>query len=209
MVIATVKSLSYSMVPYILTDNPAIGYSRALKLSIAMTHGHKWRMFVLGLSLYRLGPAGTSDPWHRFSFPGAVRVGHPGAALFRAAGPRHQRRAGHGPGAERLPRINLTYGGQHMITVVAHNYVKPGCRDAFLAAAKVLEEETNKLDAGCVSYAMYENLSDPLVVTCIEEWESREAQENHLKTEHFMKSVQALLPNCARPTDAVLYSKLF
>ena len=96
-----------------------------------------------------------------------------------------------------------------MITVVAHNFVRPGCLEAFLSVAKVLEEETNKLDAGCVSYTMYRNLSDPLVVTCIEEWESREAQVRHLKTAHFLRNVQALLPYCACPTDATLYSKLF
>lgn len=49
-IIVLMKTLSYSMTPYILTDNPMIGYERALKLSIAMTHGHKWRMFVLYLS---------------------------------------------------------------------------------------------------------------------------------------------------------------
>jgi quinol monooxygenase YgiN len=96
-----------------------------------------------------------------------------------------------------------------MITVVAHNFVKPGCLEEFLSAAKVLEEDTNKLDAGCVSYAMYQNLSDALVVTCIEEWESLEAQANHLKTAYFLKNVQAILPYCARPTEATLYNKLF
>ena len=49
-ILAYIKTLSYSMTPYILTDNPAIGYERALKLSMAMTDGHKWRMFVLYLS---------------------------------------------------------------------------------------------------------------------------------------------------------------
>lgn len=49
-IITIIKSLSYSMTAYILTDNPYIGYDRALKLSIAMTYGHKWRMFVLYLS---------------------------------------------------------------------------------------------------------------------------------------------------------------
>jgi uncharacterized membrane protein len=49
-IIVYMKTLSYSMTPYILTDNPMIGYERALKLSIAMTHGHKWRMFLLYLS---------------------------------------------------------------------------------------------------------------------------------------------------------------
>ena len=45
-----VKALSYSMVPFILTDNPHIGYDRALKLSRAMTQGEKGNIFVLGLS---------------------------------------------------------------------------------------------------------------------------------------------------------------
>lgn len=45
-----VKSYAYSMVPYILTDNPEIGHERALELSNEMTRGHKWEMFVLDLS---------------------------------------------------------------------------------------------------------------------------------------------------------------
>lgn len=49
-IIVIIKAISYSMTAFILTDNPHIGYNRALKLSIAMTYGHKWRIFVLGLS---------------------------------------------------------------------------------------------------------------------------------------------------------------
>lgn len=45
-----VKSYSYMMVPYILTDNPNIGHKRALELSEQMTNGHKFKIFVLGLS---------------------------------------------------------------------------------------------------------------------------------------------------------------
>lgn len=45
-----VKSYAFSMVPYILTDNPEIGHERALELSNEMTRGHKWEMFVLDLS---------------------------------------------------------------------------------------------------------------------------------------------------------------
>jgi hypothetical protein len=45
-----VKSYAYSMVPYILGDNPTIGRKRAIQLSNQMTRGHKWRMFVLDLS---------------------------------------------------------------------------------------------------------------------------------------------------------------
>lgn len=53
-----VKSYAYSMVPYILADNPNIGYKRALELSKQMTDGEKWDMWVLDLSFmgwYLLG----------------------------------------------------------------------------------------------------------------------------------------------------------
>ncbi|MDR6553240.1 DUF975 family protein [Paenibacillus qinlingensis] len=45
-----VKSYAYSLVPYILGDNPTIGRKRAVQLSNQMTRGFKWRMFVLDLS---------------------------------------------------------------------------------------------------------------------------------------------------------------
>ncbi len=45
-----VKSYSYSMVPYILAENPNIGIRRAIELSNDMTDGHKFDMFVLDLS---------------------------------------------------------------------------------------------------------------------------------------------------------------
>lgn len=45
-----VKSYSYAMVPFLLAENPGIPPSRALEMSMAMTEGHKWQMFVLDLS---------------------------------------------------------------------------------------------------------------------------------------------------------------
>lgn len=53
-----VKFYAYSMVPYILSDNPNIGAKRAIELSNEMTNGHKLDMFVLHLSFlgwYLLG----------------------------------------------------------------------------------------------------------------------------------------------------------
>jgi uncharacterized membrane protein len=44
------KQISYSMTPWILSDNPRIGYRRALTLSMAMTKGNVLAMFVLSLS---------------------------------------------------------------------------------------------------------------------------------------------------------------
>ncbi|NLW92427.1 MAG: DUF975 family protein [Syntrophomonadaceae bacterium] len=45
-----IATYAYRMVPYILAENPNIGYKRALELSAQMTKGHKWGIFVLDLS---------------------------------------------------------------------------------------------------------------------------------------------------------------
>lgn len=45
-----IMAYAYRMVPYILADNPNIGYKRAVELSTRMTSGHKWGIFVLDLS---------------------------------------------------------------------------------------------------------------------------------------------------------------
>lgn len=45
-----VKYYSYRMVPYILADNPNIGHSRAIQLSMQMTDGEKFNIFILELS---------------------------------------------------------------------------------------------------------------------------------------------------------------
>jgi len=53
-----IKGYAYSMVPYILSDNPNIGARRAIQLSQEMTYGHKFDIFVLELSFigwYLLG----------------------------------------------------------------------------------------------------------------------------------------------------------
>lgn len=52
---AIVKSYSYRMTPWILADNPQIGYQRALKLSIDLTKGQKMDIFVLDLSFIGWG----------------------------------------------------------------------------------------------------------------------------------------------------------
>ena len=53
-----IKFYAYRMVPYILADNPNIGYKRAIELSEKMTAGQKMDMFILDLSFigwYLLG----------------------------------------------------------------------------------------------------------------------------------------------------------
>jgi len=45
-----VKSLSYSMTPYIMADQPELSAGEAIEKSKLMMDGHKWDLFVLELS---------------------------------------------------------------------------------------------------------------------------------------------------------------
>ncbi|MCI5752532.1 MAG: DUF975 family protein [Oscillospiraceae bacterium] len=47
-----IKAYQYSMTPYIKSENPRIGASRAIELSGIITNGHKWDLFVMDLSFY-------------------------------------------------------------------------------------------------------------------------------------------------------------
>lgn len=53
-----IKMFEYSMIPYLLAENPNMSRKRAFELSRAMTKGYKGNLFVLGLSFigwYLLG----------------------------------------------------------------------------------------------------------------------------------------------------------
>ncbi|MCI8408122.1 MAG: DUF975 family protein [Lachnospiraceae bacterium] len=45
-----IKTFEYSMIPYLLSENPGISKQEAFAVSKEMTNGEKWKMFVLGLS---------------------------------------------------------------------------------------------------------------------------------------------------------------
>lgn len=45
-----IKAYSYSMVPYLLADNPSMDAKRAIQVSEDMTNGQKMEMFILDLS---------------------------------------------------------------------------------------------------------------------------------------------------------------
>lgn len=47
-----IKGIAYSLTSYIIYENPGLGAQRALKLSIALTDGHKGELFVLYLSFF-------------------------------------------------------------------------------------------------------------------------------------------------------------
>lgn len=50
-----IKAFSYAMTPYILADCPNVKATDALKLSMRIMKGHKWELFVFGLSFIGWG----------------------------------------------------------------------------------------------------------------------------------------------------------
>lgn len=45
-----IRGIGYFAVPYILAENPGLPWRRAIQLSLSMTDGYKWRIFVFQLS---------------------------------------------------------------------------------------------------------------------------------------------------------------
>lgn len=45
-----IKGIAYSMTPFILADCPSCRATQALRVSMVMTEGHKWEIFVMQLS---------------------------------------------------------------------------------------------------------------------------------------------------------------
>ena len=45
-----IKTYEYRMIPYILSENPDIGFTKAKDLSRKMTYGNKWKIFILDIS---------------------------------------------------------------------------------------------------------------------------------------------------------------
>lgn len=54
-----IKRYEYSMIPYILSENPDIDMQKAFEESKRLTDGQKWQMFVLDLSFIGWGILGT------------------------------------------------------------------------------------------------------------------------------------------------------
>ena len=78
------------------------------------------------------------------------------------------------------------------IRVVASNYVREDALEQFLAITKELVEKTNALDAGCISYQLARDLSDPLHFAVIEEWADQASLDEHMKAAHFIELIPQL-----------------
>jgi len=94
-----------------------------------------------------------------------------------------------------------------MIKVVAKNFVQEGKLETVLALYKELVEETRK-EEGCIKYELYQDLKDINTIAMIEEWESREALDRHLNSEHFTRIVPKVKKFMVKETELNIFNQL-
>ena len=71
-----------------------------------------------------------------------------------------------------------------MVKVIAKFFVKEDKVEEFLKLANVLVEESRK-EAGCVSYNLLQDVSNPQTLIMVEEWESAKILKTHMASAHF------------------------
>ncbi|MGE5677362.1 MAG: putative quinol monooxygenase [Pseudomonadota bacterium] len=78
-----------------------------------------------------------------------------------------------------------------MLRVVAKSYAKEGKVEQILQLSKEMVEKT-VLEEGCISYELFQDINDPRAMIILEEWESEEALNKHIESEHFKRIIPQL-----------------
>lgn len=94
-----------------------------------------------------------------------------------------------------------------MIKVVAKNFIKKDKIEEVLEHIKELVAITVK-EEGCIKYEIYQDENDKSILTMIEEWESKEALNNHMASEHFKRIVPIIGRFSEKAGEINLYKKV-
>ncbi len=95
-----------------------------------------------------------------------------------------------------------------MIKVVAKSLIKADKVEQYVSLAKKLVQETVQNDAGCIHYELFQDLSNPQILTMIEEWEDQNALDRHTAAKHFKEIVPFFKDLVEKPDEINLYQKL-
>lgn len=95
-----------------------------------------------------------------------------------------------------------------MIRIVAKQTVKTEKIEEFITRATELVKKTKELDEGCISYDLYQDITNPCILTIIEEWASKEALDKHSKATHFIQAVPALRELTVGNAELNIYQKI-
>ena len=78
-----------------------------------------------------------------------------------------------------------------MITALLRIPVSEERKDEVTQLLRSLIEPT-RVETGCISCRLYQELRDPYVLTWVEEWETRDDLDRHLRSPRFKKILAAL-----------------
>ena len=95
-----------------------------------------------------------------------------------------------------------------MIHVVANLYVNSENVNDFISLSKELVEKTKSQDPGCIQYDLYQDQKDSLHFIMIEEWETPEALDNHMKSPHSMEIIPKVTAFNSKPAELTLFDKI-
>jgi len=83
-------------------------------------------------------------------------------------------------------------GKDEKLTIVATVTVaKPELKDEVLKAIQAVVDATRK-ETGCISYNVFEDVTNPLKFVFIENWKSQAAIDSHNNSPHFKAFVKAI-----------------
>lgn len=93
------------------------------------------------------------------------------------------------------------------IHVVAHMETSPDKAEQLVKICLGLIEPSRK-DTGCIGYDFFQDNQNPGKVTFIEEWESLESLNAHLKTQHLVKGLNEIGNIVIKPAEVNILNKL-
>jgi len=94
-----------------------------------------------------------------------------------------------------------------MIRVVAKQRVRQGKKEKVINIFSELIEETRK-ENGCILYTLNESVNDPDTLAVIEAWETQEALDAHMVSEHFKRLVPQIGGYLAEKIQIEIYKEL-
>ena len=96
---------------------------------------------------------------------------------------------------------------QDSIKIVARIIATADCVDRVRSILLAVVEPTRR-EAGCISYALLQNRTDPADFTFVEEWVSDAAIDAHLKSEHVTRALAHLAGLLSVPPDIRRYNSV-
>ena len=79
-----------------------------------------------------------------------------------------------------------------MIKIIVRNKIRQGRKAEFLVLVKELVEESRR-EEGNMAYGLWQDRSDPDILTFVEDWKDQAAIDAHNATEHFKRIVPLMI----------------